>query len=356
MADALTRAGFFVCILDRRHPCLGSTAASTALLQFEIDTPLIELSSKIGRAKAERAWRRSYSAVADLRRKTRELGISCDFRSRNAIYLPGNLLGNKDLEKEAIARQRIDLPSEFLTGAALRRHVDLERNAAIVSSGSADVDPVKLSAGLLRRSVELGARIFSPVTVADIAPRATGVDVATADERNLSCRHLIFATGYEVPKGVPMDGHKINSTWAIATRPQPELLWHSRQLIWEAADPYLYIRTTVDGRVIAGGEDQEIDDASTRDALTSRKTAAIQRKLERLLPSIDATPEFRWAGFFGESSTGLPTIGAVPGMRNCYAVLGYGGNGITFSMIAAQVIQRTLCGIADPDADLFKFD
>jgi glycine/D-amino acid oxidase-like deaminating enzyme len=42
-------------------------------------------------------------------------------------------------------------------------------------------------------------------------------------------------------------------------------------------------------------------------------------------------------------------------MPNCFAILGYGGNGITFSMIAAHLLQRRICGASDPDADLFAF-
>lgn len=356
VADALTAAGLSVAILDRRHPCLGSTAASTALLQFEIDTPLIELSAKIGQRKAERAWRRSFQAVGDLQKRVRELRIACDFRSRNAVYLPGNVLTAKGLEREADARQRIDLPSEFVTEKELKRYIQISKPGAIISRGSADVNPVKLAAGFLRRAVDLGAKLHFPVEVTDVSPRARGVDVATSTGKELSCRYLVFASGYEFPKGVPMTGHKIISTWAFATLSQPELLWPTHDLIWEAADPYLYLRTTVDGRIVAGGEDQDIDDESARDALMPRKIAAISRKLARLFPGVDARPDFQWTGFFGESSTGLPTIGAIPGMRNCFAVLGYGGNGITFSMIAAQVIQRSLCGTPDPDADLFKFD
>ncbi len=42
-------------------------------------------------------------------------------------------------------------------------------------------------------------------------------------------------------------------------------------------------------------------------------------------------------------------------MPNCYAVLGYGGNGITFSMMAAQILRGMICGSGDPDSDLFSF-
>ena len=52
-------------------------------------------------------------------------------------------------------------------------------------------------------------------------------------------------------------------------------------------------------------------------------------------------------------ATGLPAIGPVPGAERCFAVMGYGGNGITFSAIAAQLIQRAILGLDDPDAELF---
>jgi glycine/D-amino acid oxidase-like deaminating enzyme len=81
--------------------------------------------------------------------------------------------------------------------------------------------------------------------------------------------------------------------------------------------------------------------------------AALQAKA--LLPAIDATAAYAWAGTFGESDTGLPSIGRVPGMPNCYAVLGYGGNGITFGVIASQIIAERLCGRTDPDEELFAF-
>jgi hypothetical protein len=42
-------------------------------------------------------------------------------------------------------------------------------------------------------------------------------------------------------------------------------------MIWEASDPYLYLRTTPDGRVIRGGEDEEFSDDRQRDVLLSQR-------------------------------------------------------------------------------------
>ena len=117
--------------------------------------------------------------------------------------------------------------------------------------------------------------------------------------------------------------------------------------------PYLYLRTTLDGRIVIGGEDEEYTDEDRRDALIPRKVAAISGKLAALLPEVDPAPDFAWAGCFGESTTGLPAIGRVPDAERCFAPKVYGGNGITFSAVAAQLIQRAVLGLTDPDADLF---
>ena len=168
--------------------------------------------------------------------------------------------------------------------------------------------------------------------------------------------YVVLATGYELAPFLRPKGYQVISTWALATRPQKRALWPSRCLIWQAADPYLYLRTTQDGRVIAGGEDEEFADAATRDRLIPRKIAAVRRKLARLMPDLDTLPEFQWAGCFGASGSSMPAIGPVPGMPRCFAVLGYGGNGITFSVIAAQLVRAAILGIADPDAGLFSLD
>ncbi len=107
--------------------------------------------------------------------------------------------------------------------------------------------------------------------------------------------------------------------------------------------------------MLCGGEDEDFSDAKARDALMPIKMKTLGAKLAKLLPGLDTRPEFSWAGAFGTSDTGLPSIGPIPGMRNCWAVLGFGGNGITYSRIAADVISAALGGRSDPDADLYAF-
>ena len=355
IAEALSDAGLNVIIADRRGAVLGSTPASTALLQYEIDTPLSVLSERIGRDRAERIWRRSRLAVDALRERTRALGIKAEQATRDSLYLSGNVLDAAGLEAETEARRRAGFEVSFLKPAAVFDEYGIKGRSAIVGRDNYMADPRLLAAGYLNAAIERGARLYAPVEVTDIEASASGVVAATKDGPEIRAKSLVFATGYEMAKGVPKKGNTIISTWVIATKPQPRKIWPTGCIIWEAADPYLYIRTTPEGHVICGGEDAEISDADERDALNEAKTARLVEKLGKLLPMIDATADFSWSGSFGDSKTGTPTIGPVPRMPNCYSAMGYGGNGITFSMMAGQMLRGMITGTGDPDSDLVSF-
>ena len=353
ITETLSEAGLDLVIVDRRGPTKGATVASTALVQYEIDTPLIELTRKIGKDDAVRAWRRSRMAVTSLHAFFRERGIAA--QSRDALYLSGNQLGARALAHEAKLRQAAGLETVFLPRAALNDRFGIARSAALLGYDNLTINPRATAAQLLCRAAKAGARLFAPVDIVKLEKRKSYIEAVSGGGHGIRCKRLIFASGYEFPAIVPTKGHRITTTWAFATRPQPRALWPEQCLIWEASKPYLYLRTTPDGRVLCGGEDAETSDAVNRPGVMERKIARLQGKLGELFPAIDTRAAFTWSAAFGETATGLPLIGEIPGHRNCYAALGYGGNGITYSRIAAELLRAALTGGRDPDADLYAF-
>ncbi|SFC17187.1 Glycine/D-amino acid oxidase [Bosea sp. CRIB-10] len=353
-ADVLSAAGFDVLVVDRRGPIRGSTPASTALLQYEIDQPLTKLTRQIGEEAAIRAWRRSRLAVDGLGARIRALSIAPVTR-RDSLYLAGDVLDADALAREHEARRRAGLETAFLDAAALKERFGIERPAALLGYDNLEADPVVLASGFLRAALARGAHLAWPVEIVDLDAKPRSVSLRTREGHRISCRHLVFATGYELPFGQMPKGHEVLSTWALATAPQKRSLWPRCCFIWEASDPYLYMRTTPDGRIICGGEDEDFVDEDKRDALMGEKTKAIQRKLGKLLPGISTEADYTWTGTFGASTTGLPTIGKMPDLRNCWAVMGFGGNGITYSRIGAEIICSGLLGKGDPDAELYAF-
>jgi glycine/D-amino acid oxidase-like deaminating enzyme len=323
-------------------------------LQYEIDTPLAKLATRIGRMCAERIWRRSRLALDAMRDRTRRLGIAADCADKSLLYLEGNVLDAAGLRAEAKARRRAGFEVRLLSADAVRDAYGIRGRTGLLSYHNLEANPRRLAVGFLRIALARGGRFYAPVEAVAVESHASGVTILT-DQATIRARHVVFATGYELPKGVPRKGHRIATTWAIATRPQPRGLWAGHGFIWEASDPYLYLRVGPDGRIVCGGEDETFSDAAKRDALSAAKIAAIEGKLAKLLPHVDARADYGWCGNFGTSATGTPSIGPVPGMKHCYAVLGYGGNGITFSMMAAQILRAHICGDGDADAALFSF-
>lgn len=358
VAEALSAIGRKVVVIDRHPPGGGSTAASTSLLLFEIDKPLVVLSEKIGKEKAERVWKRSFRAMQNLTKKIRALDIDCEYTERDALLLPGKVLGPAGLRRECEARVALGLPSRIVERDELLREFGIDRPCAILSGNSAESDPAKMSTGILQHAIERGAKLFTPVEAKSVEANEKRAIVMTKSGYRITANFIVLCTGFDLPKFLKAKQHQIVSTWAAATRPQPQNLWRSRALIWEAADPYVYIRTTRDGRVMIGGEDEQRDDNERRKKRTPAKISRFRNKLKLLMPQIafeDEDVEYAWSGAFGASEAGLPVIGNVPGMPRVCAVLGFGGNGTTYAQVASEMIANALNGKAEPDIDLFAF-
>lgn len=351
MAYALADGKRSIAMIDRREPVRGSTLASTAMILHELDTPLHALAREIGRPRAERVWRRSAKAVHSL------LGISpdigCGLRASNSLYLAGDVYGSRFLRTEADARRRAGLDADYLSATELAERYGIDRSAAIVSPVSATANPAQLTASLIRAAQRRGLEVISNVEVKALRSERAQVFLATSQNSILSAAHVVLCTGYELIGRAPPQGHSVVSTWAVASRPGLRAPpWLRDHVVWEGSEPYLYLRLTHDGRLIAGGEDEDDPEAYKH----KEKSARIAERVSELLGVRFGKPEFRWSAPFGKTTHGMPLIGEAPQAPRVHVVMGYGGNGITFSQIAAEMVSARIAGRNDPDRDLFRFD
>lgn len=355
-AQALTEAGQRVLIVDKARAVRGSSAASTAMIQHEIDVPLHQLAPLIGNSKANRVWRRSAQAVSDLGALVKRLAIDCLFEEKKTLFISGDVLGSRALKIETNDRRKAGLDAEYLDKAALMARFGIKRTAAIVSHDSASANPAQLTAGLLQNAISNGAELVENFEIADALELGDQVVVSGPNGMLLHASHVVFATGYQFLKAMEHPSHRVVSTWALASAPGVvHPAWLDEFLVWEGSDPYLYFRTTPDGRIIAGGEDEDSPTSHSDPKKMQRKMRLIRQKLKKLIGIDIGEPTYDWAAPFGTTTTGLPFIDFAPGHKRVHSVMGFGGNGITFSMIASQIIKARILGKADPDADLFAF-
>lgn len=358
IADELQAAGLDVTVLEQRDIGWGSTAASTALLQYEIDTHLIDLSKRFGTEPAGLAYRACAQAVTALGERARAVGQT-GFQKAHSLYLASHWRDARTLMREHAARHACGLDTSYLGADALREHFALAAPAALLTKTAAMVDPYRFAHRLLRRVWQRGAGVFDRSTVTRMQAGTRDVQVWTAQGARVRARHLVVAAGYESQAWLKQRVASNRSSYAFITDPiDPATLgWLSRAMVWESARPYLYLRATSDHRVLVGGEDDRIDVPARRDARVQKKAMTLAKKAKALFPSLPLRPAFAWGGTFAETADGLPFFGphGQYGPRVLFA-MAYGGNGITYSQIGAQLLRARIERRAHPLARLFSFD
>jgi glycine/D-amino acid oxidase-like deaminating enzyme len=248
----------------------------------------------------------------------------------------------------------------MLTRDSLRARFHVDRPGALLSSRALEVNPLALTYALLARAVHLGAHMLRPQRLSLNCLGGTKRPFAVRAKTcpRLHAQHVIVATGYEAleqfPALIPLT--ELRTSFAIATTPLRESPWPQRALFWETGDPYFYARTTADGRVLAGGEDEPHMAPRARNAILDAKARTLSRKLRTLFPHVRNRVAFRWGGTFARTADGLPFIGQHERWPHVHFALGYGGNGIPFALLAARLIAADIAGRPQAAAKLFAFD
>jgi glycine/D-amino acid oxidase-like deaminating enzyme len=355
VAYYLSRKGVNTILLDKHRSSRASTAASTGLLQYEVDTQLCDLIGKVGEAAAVRSYRLGLEAIDDLEGIAGDASPTCGFSRKPSLYLAHNSEDQDPLRKEYECRKYFGFDVEFLSGAELAGISTLRAVGAIRSSGDAQLNPLQFTRELAKHAVQNGARSFGRCEVTEIRPQPSGVLVMTKCA-TIKAERVVIATGYAADKMLNQPLAKLQSTFAVASAPLASREgWPDQCLMWETDRPYFYLRTTPDGRAVIGGGDTSGADDHADEKLLTTKALRLKARFEQMFPRIPFEPEYIWGGTFAETSDGLAYIGETPELPQAYFALGYGGNGITFSAIAARIITDLFVRRPNPDAHIFRF-
>ena len=87
VAHHLVEAGIETVVVDKRDVASGSTAATTALLQYEIDTSLTDLSRRYGPQRGAHAYLACRDAVERLSQLITSLPDTVGFERKKSLYL-----------------------------------------------------------------------------------------------------------------------------------------------------------------------------------------------------------------------------------------------------------------------------
>ncbi|WP_022962456.1 NAD(P)/FAD-dependent oxidoreductase [Halopseudomonas pelagia] len=357
IADELGNNGFDVVVVEQRDVAWGSSAASTALLQYEIDTHMVDLAKQYGEFHALLAYQACADAITDLRVLAEELG-DVDFNMQESLYYASRRRDKAALREEFDLRVKHGFDAEWLEAADIKERFGFKAPGAILTRLAAVIDPYRMASKLLTRLVERGGNVFDRTSIETIEPAENSVTLRTPEGLQIHCKHVVIAAGYASQKWLKQSVAKNRSSYAFITDPidKSALGLLASTMVWESARPYLYMRTTGDGRLLVGGDDDDIDIPARRDKRVDGKAKGLSKKVQKLFPELPLHPAFSWAGTFAETEDGLPFFGEHPehGPRVQFA-MAYGGNGISYSMIGAGLLRANIEGRPHPLASLFGF-
>ena len=353
----LRNSGLKVAVFDRNHAGLGSTAASTAFLQYEIDTPLSKLKNFVGEADAVKSYELCRKAIYDIGHLCKSFKPAFDFHLRPSLQYASHKTHVADLRDEYQLRKKHGFDIDWLEQADIQKMFGFDAPAAVFSADGGEVDAYLLTHALFNNFQEAGHKVYNNTPVHNIEHTKQGVTLNAGNNFTVKARKLVIASGYESLQYVPKKIADINSTYAMVSEPiADEFFWHKNSLIWETATPYMYFRVVSENRILIGGRDDPFHHPHIARSVINRKTEMLQKAFLKKMPNIPLVPDFKWAGAFASTKDGLPYIGGIPERPNTYFALGFGGNGITFSVIAAQIIHDLIMGKKNDNASIFRFN
>ncbi|SDF83775.1 Glycine/D-amino acid oxidase [Fontibacillus panacisegetis] len=368
----LSLQGIRAVLVDKGKIAGGSTLASTGLLQYASDKMLTSFIHTFG----ERASVHFYRLCEQAMLRLKEIGYHLQqqqpplkidnpvphslISERATLYLASNHSDISLLRTEYENLRKHGFTAEWWNKEKIADKLPFHRHAAIYTQNDAEMDPFAFVHALISYAATKGLAVFenTPITGHTFIDDKAGV-ICRSRKVQIQTKHVIYATGYETQEFKKDRGTSLTSTYVIVTEPinysdkiDP---WYERCMIWETARPYCYMRTTPDGRILAGGLDERLNGKPLTEGRRFQKSRDLMQMVHNMIPNAsNLNVEFFWEAVFGGTNDGLPFIGPHPKYPNCYFLEGYGGNGTVCTMIAAEMITDILTGKPRPDLGIFS--
>lgn len=346
IAHQCIQDGYSTILIDKREISHGSSSATTSMLQYEIDTPLWELIEMVGEKGAVASYKACSKAIDDLGRVTRQVNSKAGFKKKDSLYFAALKKDVDRLKKEFEARKKAGFEVQWMEADEILKKYDLHNTyGGILSKQGASVDAFMLVHEILTYNRKKGLQVYDRVKLMEVKYGARQNKVSLNTGATITCKKIVYCVGYESATMIKEKFVDLISTYAIVSEVEPsKCKKYNDILVWNTADPYIYLRTTDDDRLLIGGEDEEFRNPLKRDALIGKKEQRLLKSFEKYLPHVPFRTDFVWAGTFGETKDGLPYIGEHQDFKNSYFVLGFGGNGITFSVTGMEMVSKWLQG------------
>ena len=339
---------------DRIGHC--STSVTTALLQYELDSSFAQLIPILGKENIATAYKLDKFALSEINKIINEYGNECEYYERDTLFYSNDMLDKKIIEEEFSLRKEYGFDVELITSKSSPYTFPL-KYGVLAKNGGAEIDPYKFTRQLLNISSNNGVKIYENTEARKINYFDDYIEVETSYGYKIKCKKIIVATGYNTDLFTSKHFATKYTTFNLVTKPLNEEPWNNKVLIRNTSDPYNYLRSTPDNRIIIGGADINFSDINN-EKLCNKQYSLLEDKLRSMFPNKkNIEVEYKYCGCFASTQDNLGFIGpSKKTNKNLWYCLGYGANGILFSMLGAFMLSKLYKNNYDPNMSLFDPD
>jgi len=340
----LQKAGKRCVVFEAYNVCYGTTGGTTAHLNTLLDTPYTTIIKNFDEDAAKLVATSGSMAIALIKEHIKEYKIDCDFEDASAYLFAQTDDQAKELQQIHDACRKAGLNALY----AKLFPLNIKIKKLMVVDGQAKFHPAKYVQALAAAFENAGGIIVQNCRVGQIENKQL-VDIKTS-QGNFESAYFIYAT--HIPTGVNLLHLRCVPwrTYAMAVTLNSNK--YPKDLYYDMYDPYHYIRSQkIDDKqyLIVGGEDHKTGHVENTNECFDRLEEYVNQNFE-----VD-TVITKWSSQYFEPADGLPYIGELPGAKeNILVATGYGGNGMTYSHIAATTLRSIIFGEENACIQLFN--
>ncbi|HEX8287240.1 MAG TPA: FAD-dependent oxidoreductase [Pyrinomonadaceae bacterium] len=346
-AYLLAKEGRRVVVIDDGTIGGGETSRTTAHLSNAIDDRIYRIEKWHGEENARLAVESHARAIDLIETISSEEQIDCDFLRVDGYLIPAED-GEDDLEEELEAAHRVGWTEVEWVERAPITGFDSGKSLRFPNQGQFHV--LKYLSGLAKAVERLGGHLFSNTRAVEWKDEKAP-EVKTASGLTIRAGSIVLATNYPImSKMFPkLPAYR---TYAIGARVPKDSI--EKSLIWDNADPYIYVRTQPENDLydvlIVGGEDhrtgQEDDGAQRFENLRQWTRTRFPQAQE---------PVYQWSGQYLETNDGLAFIGRFSsGEPNVYLITGDSGMGMTHGTLGGILVSDLILGRENPWTEVYE--
>ncbi|MGL5754987.1 MAG: NAD(P)/FAD-dependent oxidoreductase [Paraclostridium sp.] len=344
-------------VLEKKRIAHLSTSVTTSLLQYELDDNLSDLKEYTTIENTLKSYKLGLKALDEIKEFINKYGNKCDYKKRDTLLYTSKEDEVNGIKIEYNLRKENGLDVEYIDKKSSDYSLDIK--AGIRSkNGGAELDPYKYTSQLLEVASSNGTNIYENTEVVDLIHYDNYVEVITEYGYRVKAKKVIVATGYNTQLFTKRNFGTKTTTFNVVTKPVFNFDgWNDKILIRDNCDPYNYVRTTADDRIIIGGEDVDFIPDIFNEKLANEKYDILENRLKSMFKDIkNIEIDFKYCGTFASTPDNLGFIGPDKKHNNLWYLLGYGANGILFAILGSMMLSQMYNGKEDKDMKLFRVD